>query len=470
MNSTSIFLLLDYLNTVYYSRPGTRRCSHNRDFSEMIFNKLAEKKKWTWQCSYLTKVQSIIDNAAASLVKMLGLRIGNLWAERIRYYLYQHESRDLIANLNLLFEPTYFIDDKWFNGYDVSRRCQFFIDRDMLNILNKESIQQMHTKLKSFREETELRYYNRVFIIEKYRVPVFTDVYIPFLSEYFLYHSFVVLGYALTFKNIPVDFDFANRKYINRVVVGRDSNPWWISIEKNGLEIVIQSGSREDVTLKFKDKQRIPNWFVYEHYPELMERFVGLQGNVTFDQILLSIWETNELRKSYHFLFDNCQRFTNTIYDKVLRLKKDLTPNLETVLKNYELVFWNTFLRFMQQNTSKFLRITMFFSNCALLPIIARCTNLLFTEIDRRFDWSDMIHVLLFVVTLKLIVLAQTIALYLFWLFEDLLYSYVVALYHRAPMVFDTVYIDLTETVSQYCMLRWLYNLANDIVDAFLAF
>ena len=143
-------------------------------------------------------IQSIIDNAAASLVKMLGLRIGNLWAERIRYYLYQHESRwrSLIANLNLIFEPTYFINGERFNGYDASRRCQFFIDRDMLNILNKETILQMHAELKSFKE-TESRF-NPVFTIEKYRVTVFTDVYVPFLSEYFLYHSFVVLGYALT--------------------------------------------------------------------------------------------------------------------------------------------------------------------------------------------------------------------------------------------------------------------------------
>ena len=64
-----------------------------------------------------------------------------------------------------------------------------------------------------------------------------------------------------------------------------------------------------------------------------------------------------------------------------------------------------------------------------------------------------MTHVLLFVSTVKLIVLAQTIPLYLFWLYEDLLCSYVVALYHRAPMVFNIVYIDLTETVSQYFML-----------------
>ena len=292
-----------------------RTCSHNRDFSKRIFNALSSKKKWDWDCNYIENVQSIVFDKVASFKNAIGLSVGDLWAERIRYYLYPRFSSLYIDNLELLMNNPL--------EYDSSAPGEFFIDLKTLDLLNDDTI--LDWKLKT--RDKPLPKYNEIFHIEKYRVPVATEFYVPFLSEYLLYHSFVVVGYKYGFKDST--FRGVREFYIYPVP---DSK--WISIEKYGKEIIIQSSySKCDVLNKLKGKARLKTPFWMEYYPELIEDFTGYRGNATFNQMLLSIWETNELEKSYHVFFDNCQRFANTIYDKLMTLKKDFSPELEKLIK-----------------------------------------------------------------------------------------------------------------------------------------
>ena len=79
---------------------------------------------------------------------------------------------------------------------------------------------------------------------------------------------------------------------------------WWLSIEKNGLEITIQSGlKREDVTLNFKGERRIKTQFWDEYYPQLMESYAGLRGNTNIIQILQDDMGNKRIKKVVPSLF-----------------------------------------------------------------------------------------------------------------------------------------------------------------------
>ena len=369
---SSIMDLMAFFETFYAARE-VRKCSHNRAFSKMIFNRLSSKKKWDWDCNYIDNVQSIVCNKVTSVLKSIGLRFGDLWAERIRYYIYPTHGSVIIENLELLMGPPFEFRDVggksiFIRKYTNFLPGEFFIDLKTLNLLNDDTI--LDWKLEKDKMPSDERA-NAIFQIEKYRVPVATEFYIPFLSEYILYHSFLVVGYNYRFENSWYNA-YKDYQGVRKLRIHPVSTPWWISIEKYGLEIIIQSSNRRDDVLgKLRGKERITTPFWREFYPELIESFKGFQGNATFNQLLLSIWETNELIKSYHVFFDNCQRFANTIYDKLMMLKKDLTPDLKKLTKDSEQEIWRKFIQILFRFTSRFLRVALFFTNCVMLDIIS---------------------------------------------------------------------------------------------------
>ena len=466
----SIAQLIGILEDLY--APGEeqhelRTCSYNRAFSKMIFNKLSSKKKWDWDCNYIENVQSSVMDRVLSVKESLGLRIGNLWAERIRYYLYPRLSFLDIDNLELLMNSPL--------KYESFKAGEFFIDLKTLNLLNDDTILDWKLdkeKLRSGKRD------NKIFHIEKYRVPVATEFYVPFLSEYLLYHSFVVVGYNYYFT----DYTFRGVREFHIRPVG---NSKWISIEKYGKEIIIQSSYRKcDVLNKLRGEERMKTPFWREFYPELIEGFTGYRGNATFNQMLLSIWETNELEKSYHVFFDNCQRFANTIYDKFMILKEDFTPDLKMLTKDSEKTLWRLFMNIVSRFTLTFFRVALFFLNCAILINSLIC---LLSHIERRLVQlrrqcvliGDIIYVYVIfsVLIFIFIVIAEEIALNLFWSLEQHLFPFLVGLQSPVELhckdlstilnqnssnpveieLFSS-YKELTQILLQYGVVKWLYD------------
>ena len=423
--SLSVVDLLNFLEYYYRMNLEKRDCSHNREFSKMVFNRLSTKKKWDWKCSYREKINSFFTHQIRTVLKSIGLRFGDLWAKRIRYFIYPQLKIFDIPEIGLLLLG----GDVWSKDtgvaitYDISRHGQFYIDLKTLDLLNDEHI--LPWKLKDQKRDRP----EAVFQILKFRVPVFDNVYIPFLSEYLLYNSFVVVGY---------DFHFQRQRIYHSnqpewLIRPQPAIPLWISIEKYGLEIVIQTSYRkEDVIYGFMGEQRISSPFWQTYYPELMEDFTGLQGNVSFDRILFSIWETNELRKSYHFLFDNCQRFADTIYDKLIELKEDFPPDRKAMWLEFSVPnSLRKVLIWMYPIFRAVFRLTSAFTNCAVLRIVLVFIDTIVSKINRELRLIlhskksllvvDLCLLLCLSLLLRLIVIAERLSLYLFWLYEDFL-------------------------------------------------
>ena len=115
--------------------------------------------------------------------------------------------------------------------------------------------------------------------------------------------------------------------------------------------------------------------------------------------------------------------------------------------------------------------------------------NCLFIKIDRRFTQLriqydliyDIIHVIFFVLILKFLIIVQEIALYLFWLYELHLYSFMVALKYSSPVAFHEGYSDITsyrspvefypdyETLAnillQYDVVKWSFDFIYSITE-----
>jgi hypothetical protein len=88
---------------------------------------------------------------------------------------------------------------------------------------------------------------------------------------------------------------------------------WW-SLEKNGQYIVLQqSPNEDDVTKKIYD----PEKKMCVKRLEPVKKQTSAMGNLDFLQNLLqTIWETNQLNNDYHLLFANCQNFASFVFEK----------------------------------------------------------------------------------------------------------------------------------------------------------
>ena len=125
-------------------------------------------------------------------------------------------------------------------------------------------------------------------------------------------------------QSVPTDLGFVYHTYVvfesedrtvDRTWSWSRYDIWWWSLEKNTDYITLQrSKDRSMVVNKYRKKKRI----VVSTKPEIIIRD---EGNITLQQLVEYMYETDEVNNKYDVEEENCQKFAKIVFDKIAKYK-----------------------------------------------------------------------------------------------------------------------------------------------------